>query len=400
VSYVSYVLAGTIFNLPNRWLDAVVRIVIITGLMTFNTLALTYIERKVIARVQQRLGPTRTGPAGVLQPVADALKLLTKEDVRPRLADRWVFELAPFLVFVPVFLAFITLPFAADWGIRFLDLGLFYILAVMSVNIVGWVMAGWGSDNKYALLGGVRAVAQMISYEVPLILAALAVVMVAGTLDLRTIIEQQDHIPNIVIQPLPFVFFLIAMLAELNRNPFDIPVAESEVVGGVTVEYSGIRWSFFQLAEYTALFILSVLAADLFLGGYAWPWSRIPWGGAFLGHAWFQIVQLILTFIKTSLFILFAMWVRATLPRLRIDQLMAYAWKVLIPLALAQLFVDGWILVYSPPAWGLWIALCSWALVGILGYVSYTAVQRMARRRPREERVAAAQAAVAAARSA
>src|SRR5947209_10555527 len=267
-------------------------------LMTFNTLALTYLERKVIARVQQRIGPTRTGPAGLFQPVADALKLLTKEDVRPRLADRWVFELAPFLVFVPVFLAFISLPFSHDWGIRFFDLGLFYILAVTSVNIVGWVMAGWGSDNKYALIGGVRAVAQMISYEIPLILAALSITMVANTLDLRAIVEQQDRIPNILYQPLPAFLFLIAMLAETNRNPFDIPVAEGEVVGGVTIEYSGIRWSFFQLAEYTALLILAILGSALFVGGYAWPGLKDQ---AFI---W----QLLLTLVKAGLFILAAMW--------------------------------------------------------------------------------------------
>jgi NADH-quinone oxidoreductase subunit H len=374
---VSYLLLGTIFNLPARWLDAVVRIAIITGLMTFNTLALTYLERKVIARIQQRLGPTRTGPAGVFQAVADALKLLTKEDLRPRLADRWVFELAPFLVFVPVFLAFVALPYSHDWGIRFLDLGLFYILAVMSVNIVGWVMAGWGSDNKYALLGGVRAVAQMISYEIPLILGALAVSMVANTLDLRRIIEDQDKIPNILIQPLPAFLFLVAMLAEINRNPFDIPVAESEVVGGVTVEYSGIRWSFFQLAEYTALFILAVLGSSLFLGGYAWPAAK---------NAPF-IVQLLLTVVKASAIILSMFFIRATLPRMRIDQLMSFAWKVLIPISFVQIFIDGAILVYSPWGWGLWLGLTSGALLAVLLFAINVAIQRLSRRRPRAERL-------------
>ncbi|HZQ35829.1 MAG TPA: NADH-quinone oxidoreductase subunit NuoH [Dehalococcoidia bacterium] len=373
----SYLLLGTIFNLPDRWLDAVVRILFITGLMTFNTLALTYIERKVIARVQQRLGPTRTGPAGLFQPVADALKLLTKEDLRPRLADRWVFELAPFLVFVPVFLAFVALPYSHDWGIRFSGLALFYILAVTSVNIVGWLMAGWGSDNKYALLGAVRAVAQMISYEIPLVLAALSIAMVANTLDLREIIEQQNHIPNIVIQPLPFILFIIAMMAELNRNPFDIPVAESEVVGGVTVEYSGIRWSFFQLAEYTGLFILAVLGADLFLGGYAFPWLKGSWFG------W----QLIMTFIKASALILAMMWLRATFPRLRVDQLMSFAWKVLIPLSFVQVFVNGFWLVYHWPGWGAYLGISSWVLLAILAIGIRVGVQRLGRRRPRAERL-------------
>ena len=373
----TYLLLGTIFNLPDRWLDAVVRILIITGLMTFNTLALTYIERKVIARVQQRLGPTRTGPAGLFQPVADALKLLTKEDLRPRLADRWVFELAPFLVFVPVFLAFVALPYSHDWGIRFSGLALFYILAVSSVNIVGWLMAGWGSDNKYALLGAVRAVAQMISYEIPLVLAALSIAMVSNTLDLREIIEQQNHIPNIVIQPLPFMLFIIAMMAELNRNPFDIPVAESKVVGGVTVEYSGIRWSFFQLAEYTGLFILAVLGADLFLGGYAFPWFKGAWFG----------IQLVMTFIKASVLILAMMWLRATFPRLRVDQLMSFAWKVLIPLAFVQVFVNGFWLVYHWPGWGAYLGISSWILLVILAIGIRVGVQRLGRRRPRAERL-------------
>jgi NADH-quinone oxidoreductase subunit H len=381
---VGYVLLGTIFNVPNRWLDAIIRLVIIVILVTVNTLALTYIERKVIARIQARLGPTRTGPAGLLQPVADALKLLTKEDLRPRLADRWAFELAPFLVFVPVFLAFIALPFAHDWGIRFLDLGLFYIIAVLAVNIVGWLMAGWSSDNKYALLGGVRAVAQMISYEIPLVVAVLCVTMVTGTLDLRAIIESQNAWPLIVYQPFPAFLFIIAMLAELNRQPFDIPVAESEVVGGVTIEYSGIRWSFFQLAEYSALFVLSLLFSALFLGGYAWPGALHAFNLSWL-PAW--IPQLILTFIKTSVIIIAMMWFRGTFPRLRIDQLMSLAWKVLIPLAFVQLFADGWVLVYHPFGWGLILGVISAVLLGIMAWALGTRFQQLSQRPAREERV-------------
>src|SRR5579883_2479328 len=353
--------------------------------MTFNTLALTYIERKVIARIQQRLGPTRTGPAGLLQPVADALKLLTKEDLRPRLADRWAFELAPFLVFVPVFLAFIALPFAHDWGIRFLDLGLFYIIAVLAVNIVGWLMAGWSSDNKYALLGGVRAVAQMISYEIPLVVAVLCVTMVTGTLDIRAIIEQQNAWPLIVYQPLPAFLFIIAMLAELNRQPFDIAVAESEVVGGVTIEYSGIRWSLFQLAEYSALFVLSVLFSALFLGGYAWPGALHAFNISWL-PAW--IPQLILTLIKTTVIMVLMIVIRGSLPRMRIDQMMSLAWKLLIPVAFIQLFADGWILVYHPFGWGLIMAVVSAILLAAVFYLIATRFQRLSQRAPREERLA------------
>jgi NADH-quinone oxidoreductase subunit H len=379
---VGYVLLGTIFNVPNRWLDAIVRIIFITLLVTVNTLVMTYAERKVIGRMQARLGPTRTGPAGTLQPIADAIKLLTKEDLRPRLADRWAFELAVYLVFVPVFLAFIALPYAHDWSIRFLDLGLFYIVAVLGVNIVGWMMAGWGSDNKYALLGGVRAVAQMISYEIPLIVAVLCVAMVTGTLDIRAIIEQQNAWPLIVYQPLPAFLFVVAMLAELNRQPFDIAVAESEVVGGVTIEYSGIRWSLFQLAEYSALFVLAVLFSGLFLGGYAWPGALHAFNTSL--PAW--IPQLILTLIKTSVIMVGMIVIRGSLPRLRIDQMMALAWKLLIPVAFVQLFADGWVLVYHPFGWGLIIGVISAVLLAGVFYLIATRFQRLSQRTPREER--------------
>lgn len=224
------------------WLDAIIRIVIVVLVMTLVVVYLTYGERKVVARFQMRLGPTRTGPVGLLQGFADAIKLLIKEDIRPRNADRWVFEFAPYLTFIPVFLVLVALPFARDWGVRNLALGMFFVFAVLGLNIVGVLMAGLGSGNKYALLGGVRAAAQMISYEIPLVVALLAVAMVAGTLDLNAIVAMQDSRPFVLIQPLAFVIFITAMLSELHRAPFDIPVAESEIVGGYFVEYSGIRW--------------------------------------------------------------------------------------------------------------------------------------------------------------
>ncbi|MCY3882098.1 MAG: NADH-quinone oxidoreductase subunit H, partial [Chloroflexi bacterium] len=250
------------------WLDAIIRIVIVVLVMTLVVVYLTYGERKVVARFQMRLGPTRTGPAGLLQGFADAIKLLIKEDVRPRNADRWVFEFAPYLTFIPVFLVLVALPFAQDWGVRNLALGMFFVFAVLGLNIVGVLMAGLGSGNKYALLGGVRAAAQMISYEIPLVVALLAVAMVAGTLDLNAIVSMQDSRPFILIQPLAFVIFVTAMLSELHRAPFDIPVAESEIVGGYFVEYSGIRWSMFQLAEYAALWAFSIFGSAIFLGGW------------------------------------------------------------------------------------------------------------------------------------
>ena len=321
------------------WLDIIIRTLIVVIAMTIVVIYLTYGERKVIARFQMRLGPTRTGPAGLLQGVADALKLVFKEDLRPRNADRWVFEFAPYATFVPVFLVLLTLPFAENWGVRNLALGMFFVFAVLGLNIVGVLMAGFGSGNKYALLGGVRAAAQMISYEIPLVVALLTIAMLAGTLDLNQIASLQGARPFILVQPLAFVIFFIAILSELHRAPFDIPVAESEIVGGYFVEYSGIRWSMFQLAEYTALWGFSIFGSVIFLGGWNFPF------GSEVGVG----LQLALTLIKSTLIILLIFWVRASMPRLRMDQLMSFCWKVLIEISFALLLITGFFLYYNWP---------------------------------------------------
>ncbi len=321
------------------WLDIIIRTLIVVIAMTIVVIYLTYGERKVIARFQMRLGPTRTGPAGLLQGVADALKLVVKEDLRPRNADRWVFEFAPYATFVPVFLVLLTLPFAENWGVRNLALGMFFVFAVLGLNIVGVLMAGFGSGNKYALLGGVRAAAQMISYEIPLVVALLTIAMLAGTLDLNQIASLQGDRPFILVQPLAFVIFFIAILSELHRAPFDIPVAESEIVGGYFVEYSGIRWSMFQLAEYAALWGFSIFGSVIFLGGWNFPF------GSEVGVG----LQLALTLIKSTLIILLIFWVRVTMPRLRMDQLMSFCWKVLIEISFALLLITGFFLYYNWP---------------------------------------------------
>ena len=321
------------------WLDIIIRTLIVVIAMTIVVIYLTYGERKVIARFQMRLGPTRTGPAGLLQGVADALKLVFKEDLRPRNADRWVFEFAPYATFVPVFLVLLTLPFAENWGVRNLALGMFFVFAVLGLNIVGVLMAGFGSGNKYALLGGVRAAAQMISYEIPLVVALLTIAMLAGTLDLNQIASLQGDRPFILVQPLAFVIFFIAILSELHRAPFDIPVAESEIVGGYFVEYSGIRWSMFQLAEYAALWGFSIFGSVIFLGGWNFPF------GSEVGVG----LQLALTLIKSTLIILLIFWVRASMPRLRMDQLMSFCWKVLIEISFALLLITGFFLYYNWP---------------------------------------------------
>ncbi|RLT43810.1 MAG: NADH-quinone oxidoreductase subunit NuoH [Chloroflexi bacterium] len=357
----------------NPWLDGVIRLLIIVGLMTVVAMGLIYIERKVLGRFHARIGPQRTGPFGLLQSVADALKLVGKEDLRPRNADPWTFEFGPYLVFIPIFLGFVVSPFMAGFTVRVLDLGILYFVAVSSVSIVGWVMAGWGSDNRYAMIGGMRAAAQAISYELPFVLSLLSVSMLAGTLNINEIVEAQTSVPNIVWQPLAFIIFFIAALAELNRPPFDIPVGESEVVGGPFVEYSGIRWSMFFLGEYASLFIMSILISALFLGGYEWPF------GTQLGIGW----QLVLTVIKASMLIFLIIWVRASVPRLRIDQLMGYAWKILLPLSLLQVLVNGFVLVYDLPK----LLLTAAGLGGVFLLVWLT---EHAITRPRESRATAA----------
>ena len=359
------------------WIDALIRLVFIVLLMTINALALIYLERKVLARFQARVGPTRTGPMGILQSLADAIKLLTKEDVRPHSADRWVFELAVFFVFVPVFLMFVPIPFTETWFIRDLELGFLYVFAVLGLNIVGVIMAGWGSDNKYALLGGIRAAAQAISYELPMLLAAAGVIMIAaghlqddglvgGALNLNFIAGDQRTTPYIVLQPLGFVIFMIGALAELHRPPFDMPVAESEVVGGYFVEYSGIRWSLFFLAEYTGLFLMVMLASTVFLGGWNFPFGED--GG--LG------LQIVLTLLKAGALIFVLFWLRAMFPRLRIDQLMAFSWKVLLPFALLQVLANGIILAYGGADWI--VALVSLALLVSLVALIYVLIRSKA----------------------
>jgi NADH-quinone oxidoreductase subunit H len=239
-------------------------------------------------------------------------------------------------------MSLVAIPFTADLFIQNLTLGLFYFVAVSGLSIVGFVMAGWGSDNKYALIGGVRAAAQLISYEIPLVMAIVAVAMLPQTLNIPAIVAAQEDTPNLVFQSLAFLIFVIAGTAELYRPPFDIPVAESEVVGGPTVEYSGIRWSMFQLGEFVSMVLISILGSLIFLGGWQWPWSvfdaSVP-----------VAAQVAIMALKTSVFIFFFMWIRTSLPRLRIDQMMSFCWQILLPFALLQIILNGLVLVYDWP---------------------------------------------------
>lgn len=364
------------------WVDALIRIVFIMALMTVNAFGLIYVERKVLARFQARVGPTRTGPMGMLQSIADAVKLVAKEDVRPTTADRWVFEFAPYFVFVPVFLMFIPIPWTETWIIRDLELGFLYVFGVLGLNIVGVVMAGWGSDNKYALIGAVRAAAQAISYELPMLLVTAGVVVIAashiqdaggvgGALNLNFIAADQRTTPYIVLQPLGFAIFMIGVLAELHRPPFDMPVAESEVVGGYFIEYSGMRWGIFFLAEYTALLLMVMLASTVFLGGWSFPFGSD--GGLAL--------QIVLTLLKTTGMIFALFWMRAMFPRLRIDQLMSFSWKVLLPFSIVQVMVNAIILAYGGADWI--VALVSLALLVLLVALVYGQMRSKAGSGPR-----------------
>ena len=317
-------------------------------------LSLTWLERKVLGRLQRRLGPTRTGPMGLMQPLADVLKLIVKEDIIPSSADRSIFWAAPLIVVVSAFMVWVTIPGTHDAVVRNLDLGLFYIVAFAVVGILGLVLAGWGSSNKYGHLGGLRAAAQLISYEIPIIMVVISVAMLAESLDIREIVSGQGAYPYLAVQPLGLAIFFIAGLAEVGRTPFDIYFAESEVVGGPFVEYSGAHWSVFFLAEYINTFAVAALVALLFIGGWSGPGLSGDWG-----IIWFLA--------KTYGVVLVIFWVRGTFPRLRIDQLMSFAWKVMVPMSFLTIVITAVYQFYNWPAWSL--TLMSLAGLVLIGYI-------------------------------
>ena len=320
-----------------------IMLLLINALMVL-TMLYTYMERRLLGRFHARLGPNRCGPFGLLQPVADAVKILAKEDIIPRGADRWVFNIAPVVMFVPTLLILAVIPFGENSFLADLNIAVLYVFAIGSISSLAIFMAGWASANKYALFGAMRGVAQLVSYEVPVVLSVVGIALIAGSLSLVSIVEAQD-IPFILVQPLGFFLFLVGTSAELNRTPFDLVEAESEIIAGYHTEYSGMKYGIFQLAEFANVLVASGIMATLFLKGWVGP--VLP------SHLWFLI--------KVSFIAFLMIWIRATLPRLRIDQVMGFAWKFLFPLSLVNIFVTA----VEVWAWPQPTLAQLWTMVGI-----------------------------------
>jgi NADH-quinone oxidoreductase subunit H len=303
----------------------------------------TYLERKISAFMQARLGPMRVGPWGLLQPIADGIKLLTKEDFIPEKADRWIFFFAPYIAVAAAFITFSVIPFGPDWAvITDVNIGLLLVLAVSSVGVLALILAGWSSNSKYSLLGALRSSAQMISYEVAMGLALVGALMFARTLSLSGIVSAQagDSVWYLIYQPLGFLIFLVSGIAENNRAPFDLPEAESELVAGFHTEYSGFRWSLFFMAEYAAMTIVSAVAVTVYLGGWYFPFVyRLTEAKGY--HNLYVIVSLLVFLVKLGAILYLYFWLRWTLPRFRYDQLMDIGWKWLIPSALINITLSA-----------------------------------------------------------
>jgi NADH-quinone oxidoreductase subunit H len=304
---------------------SVVYFVAIAAVVTFNIIIIVWMDRRVASLFQERIGPNRVGPFGLLQSLVDAVKLIGKESIIPAAVDKTVYKIAPIFIFTITFMMYAVLPYGKGMSAVNLNLGILYFAAVSSTSTIAILMAGWGSNNKYALLGGMRTIAQVVSYEIPLAFSMLGIVMITGTLNLNEIVASQSGVWNILLQPVAFVIFIISALAELNRSPFDMTEAEQEIVAGFHTEYTGMRFALFFMAEYANLFVVSALGVTLFFGG--WHGPILP------SWLWFMI--------KSYAMIFFILWIRWTMPRARIDKMMQFNWKVLIPLSIANVLVTG-----------------------------------------------------------
>jgi NADH-quinone oxidoreductase subunit H len=378
---------------PEAWpdwlrvaLSAAIPAVLLLTFMAVGPIVYVYAERKIAGFMQDRLGPTRVGPYGLLQTVADAIKLMFKEAIYPTGVDKKLFLIAPCLVVLGAFLAMVVIPFGGKAQVADLNVGLFYVIAVSSLSTVGLIMAGWASNNKYALFGAMRSAAQIVSYEIPAVMILLGIVMIVGSLSLQDIVLYQEgglthwllfrYFP---IMPIAFVIFFTAGLAECNRTPFDIPEAESELVAGFHTEYSGFFFAMFFMAEYTEMFVISSVASVLFLGGY---WSPLPnhilqhIGPIGLGPLWLIAKAWFLVFVM--------MWLRWTLPRLRVDQLMYVAWKVLLPISMVLVVLVGGLLMIPATRngfpWDRWVGWI-FTLVIFGALIAWMAGARLSKKR-------------------
>lgn len=313
----------------------------------------TFAERKIAAVMQDRVGPNRAGPFGLLQPLADGVKMIMKEELIPSVSNKWLFVIGPCIALMTSLMTGAVVPWGGpitigsqtiDLQVADLNIGILYLFGVVSMGVYGILIGGWASNNKFSLIGAIRASSQMISYEIPMGLAIIALIMTTGSLSLKEIVIQQDiGIANIIIQPLGFLIFFICAFAETNRAPFDLPECETELIGGYHTEYSSMKLGFYLFAEYINMFISSAVIVCFYFGGYNFPFQH----ELGLSANWLSIVQTFVMFGKVIFFIFFFMWVRWTIPRFRYDQLMDLGWKVLLPLALANIFITGLVM------WGL-----------------------------------------------
>jgi NAD(P)H-quinone oxidoreductase subunit 1 len=362
----SFIQLLTDFGLPTGvaktiWIP--LPMVLIVGAVTVLALVSTWLERKISAAAQQRIGPEYMGPFGMLVPAADVIKLLFKENMSPAKTDPWLFAIAPLLVFIPVFLSYLIVPFGQNMVITDLNIGVFLWISLSSVAPVGLLMAGYASNNKYSLLGGLRAAAQSISYEIPLALSVLAIAMMSNSLSTIDIVNQQADYGilswNVWRQPIGFIIFWIAALAECERMPFDLPEAEEELVAGYQTEYGAVKFMLFYAGSYANLVLSSLLVAVIYLGGWESP---IPvsllasWLGISESTPWLQVITaslgIVMTLFKTYLFIFLAILLRWTVPRVRIDQLLDLGWKFLLPVSLVNLLLTAGLKLAFPVAFG------------------------------------------------
>ena len=357
-------------------LKTLLGIIVLVVIALVNTIVVMWCERKWLGHMQSRQGPRRTGWHGWMQPFADAIKLLGKEDLRPAAADKWPFLIAPIIAFTPSVLVYSAMPWVEDFTGFSFDVGIFLIFAIVAVFPVGMLLAGWSSHNKYSLLGAFRAAAQQVSYEVPMILAVMGIIMLAESLKLSEIVASQSPVWNVFLQPFAFILFIIGMLAELNRTPFDMPEAESELVGGFNTEYSSMRFALFFVAEYVNVFTWSLITVLLFFGGWSGP----------------LLPDLVWLFAKTYLMVFCIIWIRATFPRVRVDQLMAISWKLLLPAALINVLLTAvgvmtstWVLVtLELVAAGIFVWLVRWLGEHAGDKLRAAAAERIAGRTPPE----------------